>query len=293
MKKTDSSYIVEVVQNGHSRGSSITGTALDISFGYENEVPARRIPAPDVTRRQRGWSFSRPWRGTLKRRELTWLFVGLAACVLLLVFLTLASEVVEGDTQAFDTKILQALRDPHDPSKPIGPEWIEVSLLDLTALGGPTVLTLVVLAVIGFLLLQTRHRTALFVVATWLSGELVTSGLKHAFNRPRPTIVPPLREVFSTSFPSGHAMESAIVYLTLGAILMRVAEDRLTKVYCLGIAVLLTVLVGTSRVYLGVHYPTDVIGGWTIGFAWASICWLVEERFETSAGIVEEKTRKP
>ena len=70
--------------------------------------------------------------------------------------------------------------------------------------------------------------------------------MKHAFNRPRPTIVPHLRDVFSTSFPSGHAMESAIVYLTLGAILMRVAEDRVTKVYCLGIAVLLTVLVGVE-----------------------------------------------
>jgi undecaprenyl-diphosphatase len=225
------------------------------------------------------------------RRELTWLFVGLGACVLLLAFITLAGEVMEGDTQAFDTKILRALRSPDDPSKPIGPTWLEGSMIDLTALGGPTVLTLVVLAVAGFLLLQTRYRTALFVVVTWLSGELVNTAMKHAFNRPRPTIVPHLREAFSSSFPSGHAMESAIVYLTLGAILMRVAERRITKLYCLGIAILLTVLVGASRVYLGVHYPTDVIGGWTIGFAWASICWLAQERFESTAGIAREKTR--
>jgi undecaprenyl-diphosphatase len=225
------------------------------------------------------------------RRELTWLFVGFGACVLLLAFITLAGEVMEGDTQAFDTKILQALRNPDDPSKPIGPKWLEGSFIDLTALGGPTVLTLVVLAVAGFLLLQTRYRTALFVAGAWLSGELVNTAMKHAFNRPRPTIVPHLREAFSSSFPSGHAMESAIVYLTLGTILMRVAERRITKLYCLGIAIMLTVLVGVSRVYLGVHYPTDVIGGWTIGFAWASICWLVEERFESSAGIARERGR--
>ena len=231
------------------------------------------------------------WIHMAKRRELTWLFVGLGACDLLLAFITLAGEVMEGDTQAFDTKILRALRSPDDPSKPIGPAWLEGSLIDLTALGGPTVLTLVVLAVAGFLLLQTRYRTALFVAITWLSGELVNTTMKYAFNRPRPTIVPHLREAFSSSFPSGHAMESAIVYLTLGTILMRVAERRITKIYCLGIAILLTVLVGASRVYLGVHYPTDVIGGWTIGFAWASICWLVAERFESSAGIAEEKGR--
>jgi undecaprenyl-diphosphatase len=227
--------------------------------------------------------------GHLKRRELTWLFVGLGACILLLVFINLAGEVMEGDTQAFDTKILRALRSPEDPSRPIGPPWIEESLLDLSAVGGPTVLALVVLAAVGFLLLQTRYRTALFVATTSVGGEIVNAAMKHAFNRPRPTVVPHLREVFSTSFPSGHAMESAIVYLTLGTILMRVAEDRLTKGYCLGIAILLTVLVGTSRVYLGVHYPTDVLGGWIVGFAWASICWLVEERFESSAGIAGEK----
>jgi undecaprenyl-diphosphatase len=223
------------------------------------------------------------------RRELTWLFVGLAACVLLFAFVALAGEVTEGDTQAFDTRILQALRDPADPSAPIGPPWMENVLLDLTALGGSTVLVLVGVAVVGFLLLQTRYRSALFVAVTGVSGELLNQAMKYAFNRPRPSIVPHLRVVFSTSFPSGHAMESAIVYLTLGAILMRAADNRVTKLYILGIAMLLTALVGISRVYLGVHYPTDVIGGWIIGFVWASICWLVAQQFESSTGIKAER----
>jgi len=240
---------------------------------------------------ERGWKRRRPELRKLERRELSWLFVGLGACVLLLIFVILAGEVIEGDTQVFDVKIVRALRDPADPSKPRGPAWLENALLDLTALGGPTVLGLVVFAAAGFLLLQRRYRTALFITITLFSGELVNSALKHAFNRPRPTVVPHLREAFSPSFPSGHAMESAIVYLTLGAMLMRMAENRLTKLYCLGMAILLTVLVGVSRVYLGVHYPTDVLGGWSIGFVWASVCWLVEQRFEASAGIDADKNK--
>jgi undecaprenyl-diphosphatase len=249
------------------------------------------VATASTVKRRRWWTL--PWLGLrkLERQELHWLFVGLGACLFLLVFLSLAGEVTEGDTQAFDTKILQALRSASDPSKPIGPEWMESTLLDLTALGGSPILFLVVVAVVGFLVLQARYRTALFVWVASLSGELVNLALKHAFNRPRPSIVPHLRAVFSTSFPSGHAMESAIVYLTLGALLMRFAESRLTKLYCLGVAMLLTVMVGISRVYLGVHYPTDVIGGWLIGFMWASICWLAAQLFEGSAGITAEKAK--
>jgi undecaprenyl-diphosphatase len=239
--------------------------------------------------RIRQWTLSRLGLGRLERKELTWLFVGLGACVLLFAFVALAGEVTEGDTQAFDTRILQALRDPADPSKPLGPLWIENVLLDLTALGGSAVLVLVNMAVVGFLLLQTRYRSALFVGLTAASGELLNAAMKYAFNRPRPSIVPHLRAVFSTSFPSGHAMESAIVYLTLGAILMRAADNRVTKLYILGVAILLTALAGISRVYLGVHYPTDVIGGWIIGFVWASICWLVAQRFDTHAGLQAER----
>jgi undecaprenyl-diphosphatase len=163
--------------------------------------------------------------------------------------------------------------------------------VDLTALGGPTVLGLIVAAVIGFLLLQARYRSALAILLAAVTGELLNSAMKSLFMRPRPAIVPHLRTVYETSFPSGHAMNSAIIYLTLGALLMRFAQGRLTKVYCLTLAVLLTCLVGISRVYLGVHYPTDVLAGWTIGLAWASICWLVEQQVDVRAGIRAERNK--
>src|SRR5687767_1066082 len=206
------------------------------------------------------------WPGRrLERHELTWLIGGVVVSGLLYAFVALAGEVMEGDTRALDTQILQALRKADDPSTPIGPVWLEGALLDLTAVGGPTVITLVVVAVVGFLCLQTRYRTAMVVAAAAVSGEVVNQVLKQLFMRPRPDVVPHLRDVTTASFPSGHAMESAIVYLTLGVMLMRVAERPITKIYCLGIAVLVTLLVGISRVYLGVHYPTDVLGGWIFG----------------------------
>jgi undecaprenyl-diphosphatase len=231
------------------------------------------------------------WWTRLERHELEWLVVGLAACVLLFAFVTLAGKVMEGDTQAFDVRILKGLRDPSDLSRPIGPAWMESSMFDLTAVGGPTVLWMTVLAVAGYLALQARYRTALVVLITSSTGELLNAVMKLAFNRPRPTVVPHLREVYTTSFPSGHAMESAIVYLTLGAILMRAADTRGTKIYILAIAGMLTALAGVSRVYLGVHYPTDVIGGWIVGFSWASVCWLAARQLEGTTHIQAEKNK--
>jgi undecaprenyl-diphosphatase len=226
----------------------------------------------------------------LERHEITWLLVGVGVCLLLWGFLALASEVMEGDTTALDTTILKALRRADDPSQPIGPGWLQGVMLDLTALGGPTVLWLVVLSVVGFLLLQERYRTAVVVMATAASGDLLNFVLKNLFLRPRPEIVPYLRDVSgTTSFPSGHAMESAIIYLTLGAILMQLAERRLTKIYCIGMGVFLTFLVGVSRVYLGVHYPTDVVAGWMFGFFWASLCWIIAKRFERETGVADER----
>jgi undecaprenyl-diphosphatase len=228
---------------------------------------------------------------TLERRELTWLMIGVGVCLLLWGFLALASEVMEGDTKTLDMRILVALRKSDDPSRPIGPDWVQNSLMDLTAIGGPTVLGLVVVSVAGFLLLQGRYHTAIVVLATAASGEIANYAMKNLFLRPRPDVVPHLRDVTSSSFPSGHAMESAIIYLTLGAMLMRLAERRVTKMYCIGIAIVLTLLVGISRVYLGVHYPTDVIAGWMFGFFWASLCWMVAKRFERETGVAEERQK--
>jgi undecaprenyl-diphosphatase len=156
-------------------------------------------------------------------------------------------------------------------------------LEDLTALGGPTVTWLVILSVTGYLLLETKYRTALFMFVTTASGNVVNLVVKGAFARPRPTVVPHLRDAVSSSFPSGHSMESAIVYLTLAAILMRIVKGAATKAYCLGLALLITLLVGISRVFLGVHYPTDVVGGWIIGLFWASLCWLGAQQYVVRA----------
>jgi undecaprenyl-diphosphatase len=231
-----------------------------------------------------------PWpRRRLERHELAWLGGGLVFCVLLYAFIALAGEVMDGDTRALDTAVLRALRNADDPATPIGPAWLETALVDVTALGGPTVIWLVVAAVVGFLCLQARYRTAMMVAVAAGSGEILNQLLKLVFMRPRPSVVPHLRDVTSASFPSGHAMESAIVYLTLGVMLMRVAERGITKLYCLAIAMLVTFLVGSSRVYLGVHYPTDVLGGWILGFLWASVCWFMERRLDTTSGVAAER----
>ncbi len=202
----------------------------------------------------------------------------------------LADLVLEGETQHFDERAIMALRRADDPSTPIGPAWLLSAALDITSLGGAPVLGLVVLAVVGFLMLQGMRRTAVFVFVASFGGSFLNHTLKLFFQRARPDVVPHLREVMSLSFPSGHAMTSAAVYLTLGALLMRIAERRVTKIYCMAIAMFVTLIVGMSRVYLGVHYPTDVLAGWLVGLSWAVLCWLVERLIERRTGMKREQT---
>ena len=184
-------------------------------------------------------------------------------------------EVARATTpHAFDTEILLAFRHAGQPNSPIGPPWLEGAVRDITALGSTVVLVLITTATIVYLLLIRRPATALLMFVAVAGGQVLSNLLKFEVDRPRPDLVSHLVNETSLSFPSGHAMLSAVTYLTLGSLAARFLPDRTTKAFVLGLAVLTTVLVGTSRVYLGVHWPSDVLAGWCAGFAWAMLCWL-------------------
>lgn len=200
--------------------------------------------------------------------------VFLAACW---AFIEIAEEVLEGEADAFDRWVMLWLQILQDTNASTGLDWLAAVARDITALGSPTVLGLVSLAVVLFLLLEKRWWSALFVTISSLSGTLLTLLLKSFVSRPRPTLFPHGDLVATSSFPSGHAMISAVVYLTLGAMLSRVAPSTFSKLYILGVALLLTIFIGVSRVYLGVHWPTDVLAGWIGGAAWALGWWGIAE----------------
>ena len=185
-------------------------------------------------------------------------------------------EVARATTpHAFDTEIMLAFRQAGQPDVPIGPAWLEGAVRDITSLGSTSVLVLVTTAVIIYLLLIRRPATALLMFVAVAGGQVLSSLLKFEVDRPRPDLVSHLVSETSLSFPSGHAMLSAVTYLTLGSMAARFLPGRTTKIFVLGLAILTTLLVGASRVYLGVHWPSDVLAGWCAGFAWAMLCWLV------------------
>jgi undecaprenyl-diphosphatase len=188
-------------------------------------------------------------------------------------FIELADEVGEGSTHALDTRLLLSLRNPADLSDPIGPGWLQESARDITGLGGHVILGLITLATIAYLTMSRRRGAALLVAASVGGGMVVSALLKLGFERPRPDLVPHAAQVYTASFPSGHAMLSAVTFLTLGALLARVHKPRRVKLFFLSLAFALTILVGASRVYLGVHWPSDVLAGWCVGAAWAGLCW--------------------
>ncbi len=214
----------------------------------------------------------------------------LGVVVSLWVFVALASTIASGRTQAFDEQILVALRRPENRALPIGPRWCQAMALEVTALGSGTVLLVLILLVGGYLAIERRFAMMSLVFVASFGGMILNTALKAVFARPRPAVVPPLALVGSSSFPSGHSMIAAVVYLTLGALLARTTTHRRLRLYYLGVALGLSIAIGLTRIYLGVHYPTDVLAGWSAGIAWALACELVAVRLQRQ-GVVAPPER--
>jgi undecaprenyl-diphosphatase len=190
------------------------------------------------------------------------------------LFLAVADEVREGETHRVDEALLLLFRSTGDPSDPLGPAWVEELVRDITALGGLGVIGLITVAAVAWLVMTRAHGMALLLVLAVVGGVLLSTLLKTGFDRPRPDLVPHATRVATASFPSGHAMVATVAYLTLGAMLARAQRRRRDKLFFILLAVLLALLVGLSRIYLGVHWPSDVVAGWAAGAAWALLVWL-------------------
>ena len=211
----------------------------------------------------------------LATKEIKILLVLLTLFLSLFVFINVGILVTNGTTRQFDQSIIEYFRVEGNNSEPAGPAFLIESMRDITSLGGETIITIITIFVVGFLLLQKRYDAMWLVIVATIGGALISLGLKEFYGRERPDISYRLINVTPLSFPSGHSMMSAIVYLTEAAIIARIQKNKQIRIYILSAALFLTFIIGLSRVYLGVHYPTDVIGGWTIGLAWASFCWFV------------------
>jgi undecaprenyl-diphosphatase len=207
------------------------------------------------------------------------------------LFMALADAVTEGETHGLDKTILMAFRDPVDPLRPLGPRWLTEAMRDLTALGSFLVLGFLTLAAAGYLCFRRLFGLSALVAAAAGGGMALSAALKSLFERQRPELIPHDMALHTSSFPSQHSMMGAIVYLTLAALLARTQPTRGLRVYLLLLAVALSVGIGFSRVYLGVHWPSDVLAGWSAGAAWAIFCWLIARRLHLDGDVEAEEDR--
>ncbi len=228
----------------------------------------------------------------LVAREIGAVVALLAVAICAWLFLEVVDEVVDGETARLDRQIVVALR-TGDGNDPLGPRWLEIAAADVTALGSASVLVLVVAFVAGLFSMLRRGREALLVVLAASGGTALSNGLKALFDRDRPEAALRAVEVMNPSFPSGHAMLSAVVFLTIGVLSAHFARRKRVKIYVVSAAVAATLLIGLTRVYLGVHWPSDVLAGWSLGAAWALACWLtartLERPWRPSGGQVERR----
>lgn len=202
-----------------------------------------------------------------------WIVGGLAVTGLLLI--ALWSEIAEGELAAIDSAILLLFRQPGHLNEMIGPAWLRQTMLDITTLGGTTVITLLIIGSAGFMVVKGAYRIAALIVGATIGGSLIVSALKGFLERPRPAIVDHLVTETSMSFPSGHAANSAIVYLTIAVLFMRFEPKLSTRLFVFVAAVLIVIAIGISRLALGVHWPSDVLAGWLFGTGWACFWALI------------------
>ncbi len=214
-------------------------------------------------------------RHLIRRIESRALILVIGAAGALWAFFNVASEVSEGETQAIDRHILLALRNPNNLADPIGSRSLQEAMRDVTALGGVTVMTLVTLVGVAAFLMHRRYRHAAILAGTVLLADVSSQVLKTLYSRPRPELVPHGSYVYSASFPSGHSTMSAATFLTLAMLIASLEPNRGTKILVYVLAMVLVLAIGLSRVYLGVHWPSDVLAGWCLGAAWALAGWLV------------------
>ena len=229
----------------------------------------------------------------MRRVESRALLLVITAAGALWGFFNVASEVMEGDTQTLDRRLLLMLRNPANPADPIGSRSFEEVMRDVTALGGFTVVTLVtVVATLAFLI-HRRPRHALVMAGTVGLADISSEILKRVYHRPRPDLVPHGSYVYSASFPSGHSTLSAAMYLTLAMLIASLEPHRGTKVMVYALAALLMLSIGVSRVYLGVHWPSDVLAGWSLGAAWALAAWWTLSRVGRGEDILGKSAAAP
>jgi len=208
--------------------------------------------------------------------------------LVIFLFVQLAGYVMAGGTAILDEKIVLAFRTATDLSDPIGPKWIEEMMRDITALGGVGMLVFWTFCVMVYLLMDGYKKAALVLLLGIATGMLMSFSLKYGFTRPRPDLVPHGSIVYTSSFPSGHAMMSALVYFSLAGLLSHLPFRQSIKRYFFFLAFVLSISIGISRVYLGVHWPTDVIAGWLAGSGWALLTYFVA-RYLKSIGWLTSK----